>query len=180
MRRDQQLTVSGSKLNIPAQPGDLYQNRNDAKNLVMRDAPAGPWVATTKVNFQGTVQYQQAGLVIYGNDDNFTKFGRIATNAPAAAFAEKFEYIYENNGTARNDAADSTANLAGDVPAGLLPADHVRRDEHHRRVLDRRQRVDDRRPGRAAAGGRQDRPVRLQQRRRGQPRRRLRLVHPHR
>jgi cytochrome c len=116
VRRDQQLTVSGGKLNIPAQTGDLYQTRNDAKNLVLRDAPAGPWVATTKVNFQGTVQYQQAGMVIYGNDDNFTKFGRIATNAPASPFTEKFEYIYENNGTARNEGTDSTANLPASFP----------------------------------------------------------------
>ena len=34
VRRDQQLTVSGGKLNIPAQPGDIYGGRNDAKNLV--------------------------------------------------------------------------------------------------------------------------------------------------
>ena len=52
-------------------------------------------------------------MIVYGDDDNFTKFGRIAHTA---AGDEKFEFIYENAGTPRNDAADSTANLAADFP----------------------------------------------------------------
>ena len=117
VRQDQTLTVSGSKLNIPAQTGDIYGGSpNDAKNLVMRAAPSGPWVATTKMNFKGAAQYHQAGLVVYGDDDNFTKFGRIATNALPAAASEKFEYIYENAASPRNDAADSTAPVAAGFP----------------------------------------------------------------
>jgi cytochrome c len=111
VRRDQQLSVSGSKLNIPAQTGDIYGGGGDAKNLVMRDAPAGPWVATAKVNFQGTMQYHQAGMLVYGDDDNFTKLGRLTTNTSGSPLAEKFEFIYENAGTPRNDAPDSTADL---------------------------------------------------------------------
>ena len=64
VRQDQQMTVSGSTLNIPAAAGrHLRQTPNNAKNLVMRDAPSGPWVATTKMNFKGAAQYHQAGLV---------------------------------------------------------------------------------------------------------------------
>ena len=126
------------------QPGDIYgRRRNNAKNLVMRDAPDGPWVATTKMNFKGAAQYHQAGIVVYGNDDNFTKFGRIATNAAGSALAEKFEFIYENAGTPRNDAADSTANLAGGrsrttTGCGSRPTGRNITGA----VLDRRQRVD--------------------------------------
>ena len=145
----------------------------------MRAAPTGPWVATTKVNFQGPIQYQQAGMVVYGNDDNFTKFGRIATIRDAAG-DEKFEFINENTGRRATRRPDSTANLAGGVPEGLLAPADVRRDERHRPVLDRRHRVDPGRAPGAAAGEREDRPVRVLQRRRGQPGRGLRLVHPHR
>ena len=81
----------------------------------MRDAPDGAWVATAKVNFEGTAQYHQAGIMVYGDDSNFTKFGRIAHSA-ATNSEEKFEFIYENNGTARNDAADSTGNIPADFP----------------------------------------------------------------
>ena len=117
MRQDQTLTVSGSKLNIPAQPGDIYGGSpNDAKNLVMRAAPGGPWVATTKMNFKGAAQYHQAGLVVYGDDDNFTKFGRIATNALPAAASEKFEYIYENAGKPAQRRRGLDGNLAAGFP----------------------------------------------------------------
>ena len=109
------MTVGGGTLNIPAAPGDLYGGRNDAANLVLRDAPDGPWVATAKLNFEGTNQYQQAGMLAYGDDSNFTKFGRIAHSA-ATNGEEKFEFIYENAGTPRNDAQDSTGNIPTDFP----------------------------------------------------------------
>ena len=105
-----------------------------------------------------------------------SKFGRIAHSA---AGDEKFEFINEVNAVARNEAADSTAN----IPA-TFPNDYwLRLTSDGTNVvgplLDRRDHVD---PGRAsggAAGERQDRPVRVLQRRGGQPGRGLRLVHPH-
>ena len=177
VRPTQAAVVGSGTLQIPARPGDIYQTRNDAQDLIVRDAPDGAWQAITKINFEGTAQYQQAGIMVYGNDDNFTKFGRIAHTA---AGDEKFEFINEVNAVARNEAADSTAERPGDLPEGLLAAADVRRDQRGRPLLDRRDHVD---PGRAsggAAGGRQDRPVRVLQRRRGQPGRGLRLLHPHR
>jgi len=105
------MSVGSGTLNIPAQAGDIYGGGGDAKNLVMRTAPAGPWVATAKVNFQGSMQYHQAGMLVYGDDDNFTKLGRLTTNTSGSPLAEKFEFIYENAGTPRNDPPDSTADL---------------------------------------------------------------------
>jgi PKD repeat protein len=116
IRPDQLLSVSGGALRIPAQAGDIYGTGGDAKNLVVRDAPDGAWSATTKIDFVGAAQYHQAGLIVYGDDDNFTKFGRLTTNTAGSTHAEKFEFIYENAGSPRNDAADSTANLAADFP----------------------------------------------------------------
>ncbi len=113
VRRDQALTVSGSALHIPAQAGDIYGDQNDAKNLVLRDAPDGPWTATTRVSFKGTTQYHQAGMILYGDDSNFAKFGRIAHTT---AGDEKFEFIQELGGTPRNDAEDSTGNLDANFP----------------------------------------------------------------
>ncbi|HET9736477.1 MAG TPA: ThuA domain-containing protein [Solirubrobacteraceae bacterium] len=114
VRQDQNLTVGGGTLNIPAQAGDLYGGRNDAKNIVLRGAPTGPWQATAKMRFNGSAQYHQAGMIVYGDDSNFTKFGRIAHTAEGA---EKFEFIYENAGTPRNEAADSEqTNLPADFP----------------------------------------------------------------
>ncbi len=113
VRQTQDLAVSGGALRIPAAQGDIYGAGGNANNLVLRDAPAGAWEAITKVSFEGTAQYHQAGLIVYGDDDNFTKFGRIAHTA---AGDEKFEFIYEDAGVPRNEAADSTANLAAGFP----------------------------------------------------------------
>ena len=177
IRGDQSSVVSGGTLQIPAQPGDIYQTRNDAKNLTVRTAPSGAWEAVAKLNFEGTAQYHQAGIMIYGDDNNFTKFGRIAHSA---AGDEKFEFIYENNAVARNEAADSTANIATDFPDDFwvrLTSDGTNVVGHY---STNGSDVD---PGRAPGadpGQRQDRPVRVLQRRRRQPGRGLRLLHPHR
>ncbi len=113
VRRDQALTVSGGALRIPAATGDLYSAGGNAANLVVRAAPSGSWTATAKVNFEGLAQYQQAGIIVYGDDDNYVKLGRIAHTAAAD---EKFEYIHEAAGTPDNTAADSTANIAANFP----------------------------------------------------------------
>ena len=71
-------------MRIPAAAGDLYGGNNTANNLVLRDPPAsGPWTATAKINFEGVGQYQQAGIIVRGDDDNYLKFGRIAHTARA-------------------------------------------------------------------------------------------------
>ena len=137
----------------------------------------GAWQAVTKLNFEGTAQYHQAGIMVYGNDDNFTKFGRIAHSA---AGDEKFEFINEVNAVARNEAADSTAN----IPAAFPDDFWLRLTSDGTNVvgslLDRRDHVDRGRASGGAPGERQDRSVRVLQRRRGQPDRGLRLLHPHR
>ena len=63
------------------------------------------------------MQYQQAGIIVYGDDDNYTKFDRVSTNAATATAVEKFEFINEVAGTPRNGSADATANLASTFPA---------------------------------------------------------------
>ena len=97
IRPDQTMGVSGGTLNIPAQPGDIYADRNDAKNLVTRAAPAGAWTAVAKLDYEGTTQYHQAGIMVYGDDDNFIKFGRLATDANGNG-DEKFEFISRTPG----------------------------------------------------------------------------------
>ncbi|MEY2426808.1 MAG: cytochrome c, partial [Actinomycetota bacterium] len=94
--------------------GDIYGGKNDAKNIVLRAAPTGAWTATTKVAFEGDNQWQQAGMILYTDDGNFVKFGRIATENGTGV--EKFEFILETNGTPRNEAADSTGNLPATFP----------------------------------------------------------------
>ena len=58
---------------------DAYGEGIQAKNLYFIDnplAPGGDFVATTCVSgFTPEMIYQQAGLIVYNNDDNYLKFG---------------------------------------------------------------------------------------------------------
>ena len=120
IRRDQTLTVADGLLKIPTQAGDIYQTTNTAKNIVMRPAPTGAWTATAKIKHSGLVQYQQAGLIVYGDDDNYTKLDRTATNTATGTKAEKFEFINEVNAVARNAGQDGTANLGATLQPDYL------------------------------------------------------------
>jgi cytochrome c len=117
VRRNQSLTVTGGTANIVTENGDVYgNNSNNAQNIVLRPAPSGPWTAQIKVNEVGSRQYHQAGLIVYGDDDNYTKFDRLATST-ADPPAEHFEFINEVAGTPRNEAADSGPQLGSSFPA---------------------------------------------------------------
>ncbi len=67
------LVVSGGSVKIPLEATDLYQTTNTARDLVLTDLPDGPFVATTKVSAPINRSYQSAGLLIYGDDDNYLK-----------------------------------------------------------------------------------------------------------
>src|SRR5690606_3050989 len=74
VRRDHNLRVSDGSLIMPTSGTDIYGTDNSGSpNLVLRDLPDGPFTVTTKVTMEGTGAYQQAGLLIYGDDDNYAK-----------------------------------------------------------------------------------------------------------
>lgn len=42
-------------------------------SIVLRSVPAGDWTAMTRLGFSPAVDYQQAGLILYADDDNYVK-----------------------------------------------------------------------------------------------------------
>jgi len=64
--------ISGT-LTITATGGDLYQTSNTAQNILVETAPSGDFVAETKVAFNPTQNYEQAGMVLYQNDDAYLR-----------------------------------------------------------------------------------------------------------
>jgi len=116
VRRDAGLIVSDGTVKIPSQAGDLYQTANNAKNLVLRTAPSGAFTIVAKINHKGLVQYQQGGIIVYGDDDNYVKLDRTATNTAANANTEFFEFVQEVAGTPRNQNSDHGPVLAADYP----------------------------------------------------------------
>jgi len=55
--------------------GDLYRDANNATNLLLEKQPTGDYVIETKVTFDPNKNYQQAGLLIYSDDDHYIKAG---------------------------------------------------------------------------------------------------------
>ena len=80
--RTRRTPSRGGSLVLPTAAGDLYGSRNDATNLVLQPAPSGAWQATTKVTLPVTANYQQAGLIVYGDDDNYAKVDLLYSGSP--------------------------------------------------------------------------------------------------
>ena len=90
------LSVEGGSLNLNAQPGeDIHGGATGQRNIVLQDLPdSGPWTATARVAWNPTVNFQNAGLVIYTDDANWIKSGMVWANGRA------FEAFKELNNTA--------------------------------------------------------------------------------
>lgn len=84
-------------IQIPAGPGDLWSSANDARNMLFRDLPAGWQSLRLQVRFAPTNQFQQAHLVIYGDDNNYLETGT-AWNGDPALGNQRIYFIRETNG----------------------------------------------------------------------------------
>src|SRR5205085_2761046 len=79
--RSPAITLAGGSLNWPTQRDDLVGSANTA-SVLLRKAPAGNWTVQTKLTLPlGTDEirnYQQAGIIVYVNDDLFVRLDRVA------------------------------------------------------------------------------------------------------
>jgi len=55
--------------------GDLYRDSNNATNLLLENQPAGDYAVETKITFDPDSNFQQAGLLVYSDDDHYVKVG---------------------------------------------------------------------------------------------------------
>ncbi|GAA4587902.1 hypothetical protein GCM10023107_07510 [Actinoplanes octamycinicus] len=72
LRGRNDTTLTGDALVWPTQATELYTGTNTA-SVLLRDAPAGDFTVETKLTFDGTRGNQQAGLLLYQNDDKYFK-----------------------------------------------------------------------------------------------------------
>ncbi|MEU6415462.1 ThuA domain-containing protein [Microbispora sp. NPDC046933] len=115
VRENQDLRVADGTLVIPTSPTDIYGAGGEAPNIVVQPAPSGAWVATAKVTLRALDAYQQAGLVLYGDDDNYAKM--VLQARGTKSHAERiFQFIREENGSPNEVAASNTANLGDAYP----------------------------------------------------------------
>ena len=117
VRPNQDAHVADGHLIIPATQTDIYgAGEGTVPNIVMQDLPEGAWQATTKVTFEARNQYQQAGLVVYGDDDNYAKMALQGRSSGSDAAQRIFQFVVEEGGEPNEVAASNTANLGADFP----------------------------------------------------------------
>ena len=92
-------SVADGHLKIGTEPGDINGNNPvQPRNFILQDAPEGDWVAETKLKAPLKHRYQLAGLLMYGNDDNYAKADIVAYNAPGSALDLRAELAAEKGG----------------------------------------------------------------------------------
>jgi arabinan endo-1,5-alpha-L-arabinosidase len=94
--RSPNITLSGGGLNWPTDRADLVGPANTA-SVLLRDAPKGYWTAQTKLTLPlGTDDirnFQQAGIIVYVNDDLFVRLDRVAIwNTRQSEFGKEMPY----------------------------------------------------------------------------------------
>ncbi|MFF5115014.1 ThuA domain-containing protein [Streptosporangium sp. NPDC000509] len=116
IREDQNLKVAGGSLVLPTSLTEIYgTGTGTTTNIVVQPAPQGAWTATTKVTLNARDMYQQAGLIIYGDDNNYAKMVLQARGTNDHA-NRVFQFIREENGTPNEVTQSNTAALGDAYP----------------------------------------------------------------
>ncbi|MFG6201294.1 ThuA domain-containing protein [Nonomuraea sp. JJY05] len=117
IRENQDLRVADGKLVIPTSTTDIYSTGGNTPNIVVQPAPSGAWTATAKLTLDARDAYQQAGLIIYGDDDNYAKMVLQARSTSGSNHASRiFQFIREENGSPNEVSQSNTANLGDSYP----------------------------------------------------------------
>ena len=114
VRQDPEATITGGSLRWPTQAADLTGDSDNA-GLLLRDVGDGDWAAVTKLTIDlgtDTVRnFQQGGLVVYVDDDHFTRLSHVAIwNTRQTEFGKEMPFAGRTSygGTIVGPPADTT------------------------------------------------------------------------
>ncbi|HBF35858.1 MAG TPA: hypothetical protein DDW50_00880 [Firmicutes bacterium] len=107
------LTSNPGSMMISPRQGDLYGTATDARNILLQNA-SGDWTIETKLtgSIRPHATYQQGGLIVYQNDDNYLKLEWEATGSSSSVI----QVLKETNGSdtsafsINGDAVSSSTN----------------------------------------------------------------------
>jgi hypothetical protein len=128
-------TETGGSLVWPTQQAEL-NNGNNTASVLTRDAPAGDFIVETKLGFDGTAGNQQAGMVLYENDDRFFKLVHsvLPLNGGNGAMLQQTEFDKEAE---RPTATPPAAVFAGPMFGGpATPTEWLRLYYHYDKARD--------------------------------------------
>lgn len=108
--------VAHGALRVETPDGDIYGSDNGTpSNLFLQPVVEGDWTIETLVDASAlNEQYQQAGLMVYLDDDNYVKFDYLTQNSPGSAVTRSIELRSEIDGVVQNpqpNAADITSGI---------------------------------------------------------------------
>ena len=94
------LTNQLGFMQITVQHGSIWRETNDAKNLLLRNAPEGDFELETRLIFKPGHNFQFAGLLVYEDDDNWMRLGRAfcGFDPPICAGGNGIYYHHEEEG----------------------------------------------------------------------------------
>ena len=114
IRENQDYSVSDGQLHIPLTATDIHGTANSGTpNIVTQALPAGRFEVTSKVTLAARQQYQQAGLIIYGDDDNYMKMVMQGRSTTDNASTRVFQFLSEYGASPTET---NTAALGADFP----------------------------------------------------------------
>ncbi|WP_205859598.1 ThuA domain-containing protein [Phycicoccus flavus] len=117
VRVDEDLSVQDGDLVIDLATPDLYGSPGGrTPNLVLQHLPGGAFEATTKMSLPATRQYQQAGLIVYGDDDNYMKLVLQGRSATPNRAANVVQFLTEVGGSPTET---NSAALGADFPDSI-------------------------------------------------------------
>lgn len=109
----ERYSVGDGALSLLAGPGDMFGGSQSAENLILQPARQGEWTVETRMTYEATANYQQAGLMLYGDDNNWAKFGLLFINSRV------LEYVWEQNNSPRRDPSQDVLPVQEDFPSTL-------------------------------------------------------------
>ncbi|NJC21497.1 beta-xylosidase [Arthrobacter pigmenti] len=115
-----QATLAEGQLSWPSQNADLFGGTNSA-SVLLRDAPEGDFIVETKVDFRPTTGNQQAGIVLYENDNSYLKL--MHTKLPLARVPNTFLDVTEFGKEAARPGTTPPTAVANGPMFGAMPAD---------------------------------------------------------
>ncbi|WP_284639339.1 polysaccharide lyase family 8 super-sandwich domain-containing protein [Paenibacillus silviterrae] len=83
------LTSSPGSLRIATQSGDIWFAGNTQKNILVQQPQSNDFEITTKLTFNPTQNNQAAGLIVYGDDDNYLNLSRSFSGGKGFVFIKE-------------------------------------------------------------------------------------------
>jgi PKD repeat protein len=109
----ERYSVGNGVLALQAGPGDMFGGSQSAENLILQQARSGSWTVETRMSYEAVANYQQAGLMLYGDDNNWAKFGLLHINGRV------LEYVWEQNNSPRRDPSQDVLPVQDGFPSTL-------------------------------------------------------------